>query len=63
MVSEATIHSETTKNTKINRIYYIPEGRLIVKKGNKKNLLLNLEIYYLFRKILNIVLKELSKQS
>ena len=36
MVSEATIHSETTKNTKINRIYYIPEGRLIVKKSNKK---------------------------
>ncbi|MCK4730136.1 MAG: cupin domain-containing protein [Candidatus Aenigmarchaeota archaeon] len=35
-VSEATNHSETTKNTRSDRIYYVFEGKLIVKKDNKE---------------------------
>jgi mannose-6-phosphate isomerase-like protein (cupin superfamily) len=35
-VSEARGHSETTKNTKSNRVYYLLEGELIVKKGEEE---------------------------
>ena len=35
-VSEATNHSETTKNIRSDRVYYVLEGKLIVKKDNKE---------------------------
>ena len=35
-ISEATNHSETTKNIKSDRIYYILKGKLIVKKDGKE---------------------------
>lgn len=35
-VSKAQEHSETTKNTKSNRVYYLLEGELIVERGDKE---------------------------
>ena len=35
-VSEATNHSETTKNIRSDRVYYVLEGQLVVKKNNKE---------------------------
>ena len=35
-VSKATNHSETTKNIRSDRVYYILEGKLIVRKDNKE---------------------------
>ena len=35
-VSEATNHSETTKNIRSDRVYYVLEGKLIVKKNDKE---------------------------
>lgn len=35
-VSEATNHFETTKNVRSDRVYYVLEGKLIVKKDDKK---------------------------
>lgn len=34
--SEATNHSETTKNVRSDRAYYVLEGKLIVKKDDKE---------------------------
>ena len=35
-ISEAVNHSEITKNIKSDRVYYILEGKLIVKKDGKE---------------------------
>ncbi|MFA4907325.1 MAG: cupin domain-containing protein [archaeon] len=35
-VSEAKNHSETTKNIRSDRVYYVLEGKLVVKKNGKK---------------------------
>ncbi|MDD5182121.1 MAG: cupin domain-containing protein [Candidatus Nanoarchaeia archaeon] len=34
-ISEAIKHSETTKNSVSNRVYYVLEGKLIIKKQGK----------------------------
>ena len=35
-VSQARNHNEITKNIKSDRVYYILNGRLVVKQGNKR---------------------------
>ncbi len=35
-VSEATNHSETTENIRSDRVYFVLEGKLIVKKDGKE---------------------------
>lgn len=35
-IGKARDHNEITRNVKSNRIYYILEGELVVRKGNKK---------------------------
>ncbi len=35
-VSEAKNHSETTKNIRSDRVYYVLEGNLVVKRDNKQ---------------------------
>jgi len=35
-ISEASNHSETTRNIRSDRVYYVLEGKLIVKKYNKE---------------------------
>ena len=35
-IGEATKHSETTKNIRSDRTYYVLDGKLIVEKDNKK---------------------------
>lgn len=37
-IGQAENHSETTKNVRSDRIYYVIEGRLMVKQGSKESI-------------------------